>query len=178
MSNGSRRGGNERMSTKWVGGASLRTILTTVSQSVASPIALVPASALGESPNDTTVVGGRIHVAIRRTDVALVEAFGYIVALQDTDQAGTVNQVLEPLSTDPFTAANKDILSMGLLPVPANMPNSTGAPFTSREVAVTTIHLKTSRKLQRARHTLTFTQAADVSTILKTFVSWRILLKY
>jgi len=156
--------------TKWIGGAVLETVEKTADQTVAEITQLITDATSLQTQNDITILGGNVHLNIRRTATILVNSLGYIIAVQDTDIVGDLTEVLSSLGANGFIHANKNIMSFGCLPV----PGLDGAAV-SNEVLDVHIPLTTKRKLQRAREVLSFTVACDVSGIIVINITWRIL---
>lgn len=163
---------------KWVGTADTKNIDTFVG---------TPASAVGKPISDLGDVQITSDVVIERCLITLsthrllttqIEAYAYIVALQKVDSSGLVTEVLNPLDTDAFALANRDILAIGHIPVPPVIHNgSAGATLADRSTHVHTIDVKVRRKLARTNHALTLTIVADVSDVLKVTLLTRCLIR-
>lgn len=163
---------------KWVGTADTKNIKTFVS---------TPASSVGKPIGDLGDVQIQSDVVIERclftfSTVRLLtsdlDAYAYIVAIQKVSSSGVPTEVLNPLDTDAFALANRDILAIGHIPVPPVIHNgSANATHIDRSVLVHTVDIKVRRKLKRANHALTLTLVADLSDVLSVTLLTRCLLK-
>jgi len=173
--NMSRTRSSARPRYQWFGGSELLTIETTAATSVSEVTLLRPAHVSLDAVRSLTHIRTILEFNIRRVSLtATVEGFNYVVAVQGTDAAGNLTDVLDVLSSDPFVWSNKNILAFGSLPVPPTI-DVAGARATSLGTIVVCREVKAKRKMQLSREALTLTMAADVSAAVKVDVTWRSL---
>jgi len=165
-------------SFKWVGNTQVLTVKTAVSTAIANIHLPVPASASLDSDNDVLFERLFVDLSIRRLTTGSVVALGAVVVLQKTDAAtGLPTELLDPLSTDVFALANRDILAIQRLPVPPVILGAGDALRVSSEVMHVRMDIKVRRRFQRANHAISLTLTADLSDAVQIATMTRCLLR-
>ncbi len=168
---------------KWCGFGQTLTVATKANTTVAEVIQLCPRMVDEDAQGDVTVEAIYAHVSMHRLLFTTLEAVGYIIAIQKSDD--TTGNPLEVFDTVPIGSAsvpvlgNRDILMHGHLPVVSRLiDGSSGAAASSNEVGVTDIVYKARRKLHRLTHGVYMHITADGSDVVKVVVGGRLLLRY
>ncbi len=165
-------------SYKWVGNTQVLTIKTAVSTAIANVLLPIPALASLDSDNDVLFERMFVDFSIRRLTTGSVVALGVVAALQKADAAtGLPTELLDPLTTNAFALANRDILAISRLPVPPVILGAGDALRVSSEVVHTRMDVKVRRRFQRANHVLSLTITADLSDAVEIATMTRCLLR-
>ncbi len=168
---------------QWVGGGKLISVQPDTSTSVADVMEIVPAvlKASVAGPDTSYLLEAMyIKVSTRRIGVAAFDAAGIIVWTAPVVEGGdSPAQTLDAVSTDARAYANKCILLMEALPVPALLATSDLLAFVPNdEVVVTRFEYQAKRKIDRSNTVLALIINSDLSNQLRCFVQVRALLSY
>ncbi len=164
-------------SYKWVGAVSLLSVKTFASTTAGSVLQAVPSSTSLDSDNDVLFERMFVDFSIRRLSTDSVVAMSFIVAVQKVDSAGTLTEVLNPLSINGFDFANRDILAIAQMPIPAIILGAGDALRVSSEVVHIRHDIKVRRRLKRSNHVITLTVVADLLDDVEVRMMTRSLLR-
>ena len=173
------RARSPRRLLQWYGGANLIDVETTVSTALSDVTILRPAHTDLDSVRAKRIERIILDFSIRRSSVLGVNAMAYICAVQETDTVGVINDVLEPLGSDPYVYANTDIMHTQCLPIPAIAPTFGGEVIVdvlTREIMCVHVDFKPRRKIDLARHCVSLTVAADSGSRCEIYIRWRMLM--
>ncbi len=166
---------------KWVGHQELSSIETHASTAVGDVIELVPCLDDPEAIGDWVIEHVHVWLSLSRTGTGAMQAMAGILAVQATDVARVVTEVLNPLNTtavqEARMLANKAILlyaHLGIPPVDIN--DAQTSRVQRREVVVTHLEFKGRRRIHLQREALTWTAVGDITDTMIQFVTGRTLL--
>lgn len=166
----------QRRKGQWAG-AHFRVTPMAVSPSVdATQLVLVAAES--SQDNSCTMMGGYLTLNCRRDLVigqyGQSDRAAFIVAKVQVDVSGAMQDILNPLSTDPFDLANPDILLWDFLSPDAVLVDSAEPQMWRQHY-----HIKAKRKLDRGSESIAFfVNATDVDIVEDLSVLWRSYLQY
>ena len=168
---------------KWCGGGIIREPETFASTARSEVINLCPALREDELESYSDVVVERCHISIatHRILVTSVDAFGVLVWVAQVNEAD--NDVVQSLDAIGLTVGaarqygNRQIMYQTLLPVPPINALELSNELDLR-IQVEHIDIKVRRKLHRSNEMLALTLNSDVSSVMRCFVQWRVLLSY
>ncbi len=164
-------------SYKWVGEVQLRAVETFASTSTSEVMQAVGSSTSLDSDNDVLFERMFIDFSIRRLLTTSVVSMAFIVAMQKVDSSGVLTEVLNPLTTNGFDLANRDILAIAQMPIPPIMLGTGDALRVNSEVIHVRHDIKVRRRLKRANHVLALTIVADLSSAIEVRTMTRSLLR-
>ena len=128
--------------------------------------------------SDWTMKVAYLHFSVRRLLTNAETALGYVVQIQDTDNIGALNTVVNPFSANALDIGSSDVMAWGLLPIPANVQDgAAGGYVISREAATLSVVVKAKRRIRREKEAITLTIATkDVDNLVGIQVLGRALL--
>jgi len=163
---------------RWVGTKDVRNVEAFAAITVSDVGKLLPPLADVQTEQDVVIERCRIDILTRRLLTSDLTEYGYIVAMQKVDAVGVLTEVLDPSSTDPFDLANRDILAIGQIAVPAIIHNgATNATHIDRSLMQHVIDIKVRRRIKRANNVLTLTLASNVGNVVAVSVLSRCLVR-
>jgi len=176
-----RRGAPKRY--KWCGAQGEKTISLGTSLVVGDVFPLCNSLSDAEAQGDTTIERILLWMSIRRLLTTDIDALGFIVQVQEDDvTTAAPSSVVNPVDgiNPQFTYGNRDILLMGLMPVPQTQRNGfTGALELNKQLMVHHVEFNGRRKLHRLNDAVNLWIAnTDTDAVLAVHVVSRILLRY
>ena len=161
---------------QWYGGQDTNAVSTVAGTGTTDIIELRPSHLSLDAMREYRLERIILDISVHRTQTALVELLNMAVFMVDTNSSGAPTDVLEIQSNDPFVFANKSLLHMACLSVPACGMHSAGTLKITNQVECHHFDFKPRRKLDLAREAIGMQLNADVTAILKATIQWRLLL--